>query len=85
GEEFSVILPNLTAEQACVIAERIRYEVASKPIKTDAGDINITVSAGVADFPNKAESAEKLISHADRALYAGCKTKGRDKVAVYEM
>ncbi|MEG6566695.1 sensor domain-containing diguanylate cyclase [Thermoanaerobacterium saccharolyticum] len=85
GEEFSVILPNLTAEQACVIAERIRYEVSSKPIKTDAGDISITVSAGVADFPNKAESAEKLISHADRALYAGCKTKGRDKVAVYEI
>lgn len=85
GEEFSVILPNLTAEQACVIAERIRYEVSSKPIKTDAGDINITVSAGVADFPNKAESAEKLISHADRALYAGCKTKGRDRVAVYEI
>lgn len=85
GDEFSVILPNLTAEQACVIAERIRYEVSSKPIKTDAGDINITVSAGVADFPNKAESAEKLISHADRALYAGCKTKGRDRVAVYEI
>ncbi|HHV73818.1 MAG TPA: GGDEF domain-containing protein [Thermoanaerobacterium sp.] len=85
GEEFSVILPNLTAEQACVIAERIRYEVSSKPIKTDEGDINITVSAGVADFPNKAESAEKLISHADRALYAGCKTKGRDRVAVYEI
>ena len=85
GEEFSVILPNLTAEQACVIAERIRYEVSSKPIKTDAGDINITVSAGVADFPNKAESAEKLISHADRALYAGCKTIGRDRVAVYEI
>lgn len=85
GEEFSVILPNLTAEQACVIAERIRYEVSSKPIKTDVGDITITVSAGVADYPNKAESAEKLISHADRALYAGCKTKGRDRVAVYEI
>ncbi|SNX54323.1 sensor domain-containing diguanylate cyclase [Thermoanaerobacterium sp. RBIITD] len=84
GEEFSVILPNLVAEQACVIAERIRYEVSSKPIKTDSGDIYITVSAGVADYPHKAESAEKLISHADRALYAGCKTKGRDRVAVYE-
>lgn len=85
GEEFAVILPRLTAEQAYMIAERIRSEVSSKPIKTSKGDLYITISGGVADYPEKAESAEKLISHADRALYAGCKSKGRNKIAIYEV
>ena len=43
------------------------------------------VTGGVADYPEKADSAEKLISHADRALYAGCKSKGRNKIAIYEV
>lgn len=85
GEEFAVILPRLTAEQAYMIAERIRNEVSSKPIKTSKGDLYITISGGVADYPEKAESAEKLISHADRALYAGCKSKGRNRIAIYEV
>ncbi|MGB9808751.1 MAG: GGDEF domain-containing protein, partial [Caldanaerobacter sp.] len=62
GEEFAVILPKLTAEQAYMIAERIRTEVSSKPIKTEKGDIYITITGGVADYPSKADSAEKLVS-----------------------
>lgn len=85
GEEFTVILPRLTAEQAYMIAERIRNEVSSKPIKTSKGDLYITISGGVADYPEKAESAEKLVSHADRALYAGSKSKGRNRIAIYEV
>lgn len=85
GEEFAVILPKLTAEQAYMIAERIRNEVSSKPIKTSKGDIYVTISGGVADYPEKADSAEKLISHADRALYAGGKSKGRNRIAIYEV
>ncbi|MDP9750860.1 sensor domain-containing diguanylate cyclase [Thermoanaerobacter pentosaceus] len=85
GEEFAVILPKLTAEQAYTIAERIRSEVSSKPVKTEKGDIHITITGGVADYPRKADSAEKLISHADRALYAGGKSKGRNKIAIYEV
>ncbi|HAA81060.1 MAG TPA: GGDEF domain-containing protein, partial [Thermoanaerobacter sp.] len=85
GEEFAVILPKLTAEQAYMIAERIRNEVLSRPIRTDKGDIYVTITGGVADYPEKADSAEKLISHADRALYAGGKSKGRNKIAIYEV
>ncbi|HHW57177.1 MAG TPA: sensor domain-containing diguanylate cyclase [Clostridia bacterium] len=85
GEEFTVILPRLTAEQAYMIAERIRNEVSAKPIKTEKGEIYVTITGGVADYPRKADSAEKLISHADRALYAGGKSKGRNKIAIYEM
>lgn len=83
GEEFTVILQNLTAEQAFLVAERIRYEVSSKPIKIGKSNIYITISAGIADYPFRSESAEKLVSHADRALYAGSKTKGRNRVAIY--
>ncbi|MDK2794694.1 MAG: two-component system, cell cycle response regulator [Caldanaerobacter sp.] len=85
GEEFAVILPKLTAEQAYMIAERIRTEVSSKPIKTEKGDIYVTITGGVADYPSKADSAEKLVSHADRALYAGGKSRGRNKIAIYEV
>lgn len=60
GEEFAVILPKLTAEQAYMIAERIRNEVSSRPIRTDKGDIYVTITGGVADYPEKADSAENL-------------------------
>lgn len=85
GEEFTVILPKLVAEQAYMIAERIRNEISLSPISTSKGDIYITITGGVADYPKKADSAEKLISHADRALYAGGKSKGRNKIAIYEV
>jgi len=78
GEEFSMVMVNTTAEQAMVSAENLRNELENLcPAKVD-----VTVSIGVActsDFPDA--DMNKLIGHADRALYAA-KERGRNRVCV---
>lgn len=85
GEEFVVVLPGLKSSDAFLVAERIRNAISSVPISTQAGDIYLTISGGIAEFPFTAESPEKLIQYADRALYVGSKMGGRDRVTVYEI
>ncbi|MDI6601249.1 MAG: sensor domain-containing diguanylate cyclase [Thermoanaerobacteraceae bacterium] len=85
GEEFVVILPGLKSNEALLVAERIRNAVSSVPIATQAGNIYLTISGGIAEFPFTAESPEKLIQYADRALYVGSKMGGRNRVTVYQV
>ncbi|WP_051585942.1 sensor domain-containing diguanylate cyclase [Caldanaerobius polysaccharolyticus] len=83
GEEFVVVLPSLDEQQAYTIAERIRKEIAARPFTTSAGELHVTVSAGICEYPAKADSLERLIANADRALYMA-KARGRNKVIIYE-
>jgi diguanylate cyclase (GGDEF)-like protein len=75
GEEFLVLLPETSIERAVEVAERIRTRLASE---TFAGG-RITLSAGVASFPEFGETAEAVIMCADVALYEA-KREGRDRV-----
>lgn len=84
GEEFVVVLPGTRSEEALSVAERIRDVISSSPIASQEGDIYLTISGGIAEFPITAESAEKLLNHADRALYMGAKMGGRNKISVYQ-
>lgn len=87
GEEFILLLPNLDKKQGAAIAERVRAAVASTPVKTAAGPVTVTVSIGVVAVPPqspdepKVDYLEKLLSHADTALYAA-KDGGRNRVIV---
>ena len=69
GEEFTVLLPNTSTRDACVIAERIRARLQSHPIGPD-GTV-VTVSAGVADSleAEVREDFVRLIGVADERLY----------------
>ncbi|MEC4674185.1 MAG: GGDEF domain-containing protein, partial [Nitrospirota bacterium] len=85
GEEFCVILPDLTAEQGAEVAERIREDIATKSgrkIRTTAG-VQITSSFGVASLSSGACDPLELIDQADKALY-GAKESGRNKVIQWE-
>ncbi|MCI0183467.1 sensor domain-containing diguanylate cyclase [Sulfoacidibacillus ferrooxidans] len=90
GEEFTVILPNVTLEVALAIAERLRegiehHQVMITPIgKTSFMPIYITMSIGVAVYPEMANSSVDLLRNADRAMYVGSKQRGRNRVAAYE-
>ena len=77
GEEFFVLMPELNAECAAEVAERIRARLAEEPLLAD----EVTVSFGVAEFPANGDSAETLISVADSVLYQA-KKEGRDQVVV---
>lgn len=83
GEEFAVIVPELGIEPARELAERLR-DVIEHTVFGLAGrkDLNITVSIGVAAFPEMARSAEELTKAADVALYAA-KEGGRNRVLRY--
>lgn len=80
GEEFAVILPETTLEDACLVAENIRSQVHS--IGSD-GETEIpaaTLSLGVSCLVPSTESSPKtLFDHSDRALYRA-KLEGKDRV-----
>jgi diguanylate cyclase (GGDEF)-like protein len=75
GEEFVVVLPGAAEAEAVEIAGRIRAAVAAH--HQDNG--GLTISIGVATYPESAETKEGLLEAADRALYLA-KRLGRDRV-----
>jgi two-component system, cell cycle response regulator len=80
GEEFIVILPESNEQAAARFAERVRERVASHVFQDDATRVRMTVSAGVAAYPETpASGPDGLIKHADEALYAA-KAGGRNRV-----
>ena len=83
GEEFGILLPQTDLEQAALLAERIVAEVPNALAEgwRGAGTMSITVTIGVAEFPQDAADAAELVRIADRRLYEG-KAAGRNRVAV---
>jgi diguanylate cyclase (GGDEF)-like protein/putative nucleotidyltransferase with HDIG domain len=81
GEEFAIILPETTAEQALEIAERIRRALADSrfEVETSSEPIQATVSIGIAGFPADGRGANELIHQADLAVYRA-KLQGRNRV-----
>lgn len=81
GEELIIILPETNLITALQIAERICEVVAERPIHTADGEINSTVSVGVAEKDEHTAQLETLIARADQAMYIA-KHKGRNRVAL---
>lgn len=79
GEEFALLLPETDEHGAYVIAERLRHAVrdAFAP-----DQLAITVSFGVAAYPNHGATGDQLLQAADQALYVA-KELGRDRTAIY--
>jgi diguanylate cyclase (GGDEF)-like protein len=75
GEEFAVLLTDTTGEVAAEVAERIRARVAGQEFPGR----KITLSIGIAEFPEHGQTAEEVISCADEALYEA-KRAGRNRV-----
>lgn len=80
GEEMSIILPNTGEEEAFSTAQKICERVAQHNFKLANGkETNVTISLGVSTFPKDGETAESLISTADKRLY-DAKNNGRNQV-----
>jgi diguanylate cyclase (GGDEF)-like protein/PAS domain S-box-containing protein len=75
GEEFAVLLPVSTAQDAMQVAERLRDSISRASFEASS-PLSITISCGVAQWQSE-ESLEQLISRADAALYAA-KHAGRN-------
>ena len=79
GEEFLVLLPGQSQDQARKIAERIREASAALRVKHESGLVKFTVSIGVAARKGDEGAAAELIERADRAMYQA-KRNGRNRV-----
>ncbi|WP_437192576.1 diguanylate cyclase [Planctomicrobium sp. SH527] len=82
GEEFAVIMPRTSYENAKLVAERLRSEVETSPIELEDGRVvNLTVSIGLACSGEQlSPTLHSLLASADRSLYHA-KSNGRNRVS----
>lgn len=78
GDEFAVIFPETTSDEAVQLAQRVR-SLLSQAFPDAVVARSVSASFGVGAYPEDADSPETLIAAADHALYAA-KTGGRDRV-----
>jgi len=80
GEEFVMIFPAKTKEQAVDRIEDIRGRIGK--LEFQQKGLSITVSIGVAGFPKDAQNSDELVENADKALYRA-KSTGRDRSVIF--
>jgi diguanylate cyclase (GGDEF)-like protein len=84
GEEFALVLPEISIENVRRKAEALRQAVKSLALDHRGTPLGpISISLGVAVFPSHAEDADSLFRRADQALYEA-KNAGRDRVVVVQ-
>ncbi len=82
GDEYIIILPRTDKKTARVIAERVRKEISQESFYAFSNKkFNISITLGVATYPDDAKTRDDLIGQADKAMYEG-KLSGRDKVVL---
>ncbi|WLD59512.1 diguanylate cyclase [Salinispirillum sp. LH 10-3-1] len=82
GEEFAIILPETTAQDALVFAERLRHIIEESTMKHDSTEFNITISLGIAELNDQMGTEQDWIEAADHALYES-KDGGRNSTTIY--
>jgi len=80
GDEFALLLPNHAVQEAIALAERLRLAVNSTPVTGEA--LTVSISIGLAIFPEHGAEADALKKAADDAAY-DAKNLGRNLVRVY--
>jgi diguanylate cyclase (GGDEF)-like protein len=80
GEEFGCLLPGLDGDAAIAVADRLRAQLAEVPALIGGHMLNVTLSGGLATFPNDGDTWDRLFSEADARLYRA-KQGGRNRVA----
>lgn len=82
GEEFLAVMPNMSKEHALERAESWRRQLEQMPVDHAGVKISITLSAGVAVFPEHGDTPGLLVTRADEMLYRS-KQEGRNRVSVF--
>ncbi|HXY99568.1 MAG TPA: PleD family two-component system response regulator [Stellaceae bacterium] len=82
GEEFVVVMPETTLAVAAMVAERLRNVIAARPVALGEGmgELEVTISVGIAVAREGGDSAAAMLQRADKALYEA-KDRGRNCVA----
>jgi diguanylate cyclase (GGDEF)-like protein len=80
GEEFLILMPHTTTDDATLVAERIRLAMHNADAETRGDAAKVTLSFGVAEVGPNSATFDDILKAADDALYAA-KRAGRDRVA----
>ena len=81
GEEFIIILPDTGSEGAGIVAEKLRQAIEEAKALGDKREV--TISLGIASYPQHGETSNELIEKADQALYVA-KENGRNRWQVWQ-
>ena len=83
GEEFIILLPDTSEQQALHLADRLQQQIRSLKINIDVNIITITTSIGISIYdPDKPAKLDTLISQADKALYQA-KEQGKNRTIAF--
>lgn len=82
GEEFVAIMPNMSVDQALERVESWRMRLERMRVAAGDVQISVTLSAGIAVFPEHGRTANVLLTRADEMLYQS-KSAGRNRISVY--
>jgi diguanylate cyclase (GGDEF)-like protein len=82
GEEFCFLFPETTAENALLLAERLRLAISAVIFEADAQSFNVTVSIGISGCIGTGDSLENLLARSDEALYKA-KNTGRNRGLIW--
>ena len=84
GEEFAILLPETPKDQAILYCERLRSTIEKHPfrLRNAAESVGVTISVGLANYPEDSEDPNDLIRKADQAMYIA-KHGGRNRVCFY--
>ena len=80
GDEFVIVLVATGAANGKLVAERIRQKIEASVFNVEEQEVSLTVSIGVATYPDHATSRDDLIQIADQAMYSG---KNQSRNVVY--
>jgi len=82
GDEFVVLLPETESTEAVITGERARAAIENKPLDISGEDICITVSIGIASYPEHGTGIREIMNKADKALYKS-KEDGKNRSTVF--
>ncbi|MCI5146125.1 MAG: GGDEF domain-containing protein [Candidatus Electrothrix sp. AR3] len=83
GDEFIAFLPDTNRQEAYDIAEKMRIKIAESPLNYEGNIITITVSCGIACFPEHGEDLTEIMKMADKALYRS-KDYGKNQCTIFQ-
>jgi two-component system cell cycle response regulator len=79
GEEFCLVMPDTDLQTGCMVAERVRMQIATSVVESlDKGQVRVTVSIGVAQLTGDVQSSVALVDKAAKALKE-CKSCGKNR------
>ncbi|ABA89536.1 diguanylate cyclase [Syntrophotalea carbinolica DSM 2380] len=83
GEEFAIIMPHASSEEAAIMSERLKTAISKIVLSDNEQRIRFTVSFGIAECNEKITSFQQVLNNADKALYQA-KNEGRNTFRIYQ-